>query len=176
MGTEGARSVIVNSRGRELKEIGIDPPREGRRLQLTIDADLQKAAEEGFRHFGEVQSGKAFNGAAIVLDPRTGEVLTFAPNGAPLPRAAKRGHRVSGDPPRRNQLQKNQASCPTLAKKVIATRRPVCFKVPPEENSRHGGEAGGDEGPARVSKRQHPLKSKRLVTQMALKKVSQLRW
>jgi penicillin-binding protein 2 len=77
MGTEGARSVIVNSRGRELEEVGTDPPLEGRRLQLTIDADLQKAAEEGFRHFGEVQAGAPFNGAALVLDPRTGEVLTF---------------------------------------------------------------------------------------------------
>ena len=77
MGTEGARAVIVNSVGRELKEVRTDPPVEGRRLQLTIDKDLQKAAEDGFRHFGEVQSGGPYNGAAVVLDPRSGEVLTF---------------------------------------------------------------------------------------------------
>ena len=46
-------------------------PVEGRRVQLTIDADLQRAAEDGFRHAG-------FNGAALILDPRNGEVLTYA--------------------------------------------------------------------------------------------------
>jgi penicillin-binding protein 2 len=77
MGTEGARSVIVNSVGRELDVVGTHPPVEGRRLQLTIDEDLQKAAEEGFRHFGEVQSGGPYNGAAVILDPRSGEVLSL---------------------------------------------------------------------------------------------------
>ncbi len=46
-------------------------PIEGRRVQLTIDYDLQKAAEDGFRHAG-------FNGAALIMDPRTGEVLVHA--------------------------------------------------------------------------------------------------
>src|SRR4029450_1313018 len=35
-----------------------------------IDYDLQRAAEEGFRELG-------FAGAAVVMDPRNGEVLTF---------------------------------------------------------------------------------------------------
>jgi penicillin-binding protein 2 len=77
MGAEGNKAVIVNSVGREIEVVGEEAPVEGRRLQLTIDADLQRAAEEGFQHFGEVQSGGAYNGAAIVLDPRNGEVLTF---------------------------------------------------------------------------------------------------
>ncbi len=46
------------------------PPVEGRRVQLTIDADVQRATEEGFAHFG-------YNGAAVILDPRSGEVLSF---------------------------------------------------------------------------------------------------
>jgi penicillin-binding protein 2 len=72
MGEDGARNVVVNSVGREIREIG-DPQRpvEGRRVQLTIDYDLQKAAEDGFRHAG-------FNGAALIMDPRTGEVLVHA--------------------------------------------------------------------------------------------------
>ncbi len=77
MGTEGTRAVVVNSVGREINEMGNQPPTEGKRLQLTIDADLQKAAEDGFRHFGEVQSGGPYNGAAVVLDPRSGEVLAL---------------------------------------------------------------------------------------------------
>jgi penicillin-binding protein 2 len=70
MGRDGARVVVVNSLGREIRTLEEVPPVEGRRLQLTIDADMQRAAEDGFRHAG-------FNGAALVLDPRNGEVLTY---------------------------------------------------------------------------------------------------
>jgi penicillin-binding protein 2 len=69
MGQDGAKVVVVNSTGREMRTLEEKPPTEGRRVQLTIDADLQRAAEEGFRRAG-------FNGAALILDPRNGEVLT----------------------------------------------------------------------------------------------------
>ena len=72
MGTEGNKTVIVNSIGREIanvREQSKDPV-EGRTVQLTIDADVQKAIEDGFAASG-------FNGAAVVLDPRNGEVLGF---------------------------------------------------------------------------------------------------
>jgi penicillin-binding protein 2 len=68
MGDDGAKRVVVNSMGREIDTIEQIEPTEGRRVQLTIDYDLQKAAEDGFRHAG-------FNGAALIMDPRTGEVL-----------------------------------------------------------------------------------------------------
>ena len=71
MGEDGAKSVVVNSMGREIRELDKILPTEGRRVQLTIDYDLQKAAEDGFRHAG-------FNGAALIMDPRTGEVLVHA--------------------------------------------------------------------------------------------------
>ena len=45
-------------------------PTEGKRLQLTIDSDVQKAVEDGFKASG-------FNGAAVMLDPHNGEVLAF---------------------------------------------------------------------------------------------------
>ena len=71
MGIDGNKTVIVNSVGREIGlPLGEEPPREGKRLQLTIDADVQKAAEDAFDASG-------FNGAAVVLDPRNGEVLAF---------------------------------------------------------------------------------------------------
>ncbi len=69
-GTDGAKRVVVNSTGREIRTLDEIPPVEGRRVQLTIDYDLQKAAEDGFRHAG-------FNGAALIMDPRNGEVLTY---------------------------------------------------------------------------------------------------
>ena len=78
MGTDGAREVIVNSLGREIgKPLREEPPKEGTRVQLTIDADLQKAAEDGFQHFGELYAGEGYNGAAIVLQPNSGEVLSL---------------------------------------------------------------------------------------------------
>jgi penicillin-binding protein 2 len=70
MGTDGDRLVVVNSRGREMSISQETPPEEGQRVQLTIDADVQRATEEGFRHYG-------YNGAAVMLDPRNGEVLAF---------------------------------------------------------------------------------------------------
>jgi penicillin-binding protein 2 len=72
MGEDGAKVVVVNSMGREIDEVEEEsfPANEGRRVQLTIDIDLQRAAEEGFKAGG-------FNGAAVVMDPRTGEMLAF---------------------------------------------------------------------------------------------------
>lgn len=70
MGENGARRVKVNSMGREIDTLEEIPANAGRRVQLTIDMDLQRAAEEGFKAGG-------FNGAAVVMDPRTGEVLAF---------------------------------------------------------------------------------------------------
>jgi penicillin-binding protein 2 len=71
MGEDGARRVVVNSVGREIRILEEDEPTEGKRLQLTIDYDLQKAVEDGFKVAG-------FNGAAVVLDPRDGAVLAFS--------------------------------------------------------------------------------------------------
>jgi penicillin-binding protein 2 len=71
MGEDGARRVVVNSVGREIKTLEEEEPIEGKRLQLTIDLDVQKAVEDGFK-------ATPFNGAAVVLDPRDGAVLAFA--------------------------------------------------------------------------------------------------
>jgi penicillin-binding protein 2 len=62
---------VVNSVGREIRTLDKQDPIEGKRLQLTLDLDLQKAVEDGFRVAG-------FNGASVVLDPQNGEVLAFA--------------------------------------------------------------------------------------------------
>ena len=70
MGSDGARRVVVNSIGREIETIGEAPPEEGRQLQLTIDFDLQKAAEDAFNLEG-------FAGAAVVLDPNSGDVMAL---------------------------------------------------------------------------------------------------
>ncbi len=69
-GTDGIRTVAVNSRGREIEKLGEQDPVDGDRLQLTVDLDLQKAMEDAFRYSG-------YSGAGAVLDPRTGEILAL---------------------------------------------------------------------------------------------------
>jgi penicillin-binding protein 2 len=71
MGVDGARRVVVNSLGREIRTIEEVPPTGGRRVQLTIDADVQRATEEAFKAMG-------YAGAAVVLDPNTGEILSYS--------------------------------------------------------------------------------------------------
>ncbi len=70
MGQDGARLVVVNSVGRELETLDETPANEGSRLMLTIDSDLQRAAEEAFE-----QSG--FWGSFVMLDPHSGELLSM---------------------------------------------------------------------------------------------------
>jgi penicillin-binding protein 2 len=84
MGRDGARYVIVNSVGREVTSGPVVDPVPGRRVQLTIDIDLQAAAEEAFAESG-------FNGAAVFLDPKTGEVLAMASRPAYDPNAFSGG-------------------------------------------------------------------------------------
>jgi penicillin-binding protein 2 len=76
-GTDGSRDVIVNSHGKELGHLGQTLAIPGQDLKLTIDLDIQMAAEKAME-------GK--NGALVAMDPHTGEILamvsrpTFDPN------------------------------------------------------------------------------------------------
>src|SRR3954469_18616168 len=71
MGVDGAKTVVVNSVGREIgKPLEEKMPTTGHSMQLTIDSDIQKSIEDAFAASG-------FNGASVVLDPRNGEVLGF---------------------------------------------------------------------------------------------------
>src|SRR6202790_2161444 len=77
MGKNGSRRAVVNSRGREVGRLDETPAEAGRQLKLTVDLDLQIAAEQAL---GEK------NGAIVAMDPRNGEILamvsrpTFNPN------------------------------------------------------------------------------------------------
>ena len=55
MGEDGAKRVVVNSLGREIRTLEEEPPTEGKRLQLTIDYDVQKAVEDGFKASARLQ-------------------------------------------------------------------------------------------------------------------------
>lgn len=67
-GQDGSRDVIVDSHGREVGYLGTQHAIPGQDLKLTIDIDLQRAAE--------LALGTA-NGAVVAMDPRNGEILAM---------------------------------------------------------------------------------------------------
>lgn len=67
-GVDGSQDVIVDSHGREVGKLGTEPAQPGKSLRLTIDLDVQRAAENAL---GDR------NGAVIAIDPHTGEVLAL---------------------------------------------------------------------------------------------------
>ncbi len=68
MGQNGSKQVVVNSHGKEMGELAEKPAEPGKPLKLTVDIDLQIAAEEAIE-------GK--NGAIVAMDPHTGEILAM---------------------------------------------------------------------------------------------------
>jgi penicillin-binding protein 2 len=84
-GTPGLSEVRVDALGRVTSERQFSrPPEAGYTVKLTIDADLQKAAENalayGVRLAHEDGEWAANGGAIIAMDPNTGEILALASN------------------------------------------------------------------------------------------------
>src|SRR5581483_9415336 len=77
MGKNGSRRVMVNSHGKEVGRLDETIATPGQPLKLTIDVDMQIAAEQALEDR---------NGAIVAMDPKTGEILamvsrpTFDPN------------------------------------------------------------------------------------------------
>lgn len=65
----GFRQVESNALGRSLRELSRTDPEPGQSLYLTIDADLQKVAEEAI---GDRR------GVVVALEPSTGDILVLA--------------------------------------------------------------------------------------------------
>lgn len=94
-GIAGKRMIQVNAAGRKVKDLGIEEPRPGTDLVLTIDLDVQQAAEEALG---------SRDGAVVAMDPNTGEILAMAshpnydPNLFPRGIAPKDWVRLMNDP------------------------------------------------------------------------------
>lgn len=69
VGVDGWKMEIVDSQGRTRSEMSRSEPTPGRDVQLTLDFDLQRKASQ-------LLEGR--EGAIIVLNPQTGEVLALA--------------------------------------------------------------------------------------------------
>ena len=67
-GVAGKRMIQVNAGGRKVKDLGIEEPKPGTDIYLTLDLDVQKAAEDAL-------GDRA--GAVVAMDPNTGEILAL---------------------------------------------------------------------------------------------------
>lgn len=68
-GVWGDRLIEINAKNQELRLIGETPPKPGEAVQLTIDMEMQKAAETALGNR---------RGAVVALDVKTGGVLVLA--------------------------------------------------------------------------------------------------
>jgi penicillin-binding protein 2 len=116
MGKNGSRQVLVNSRGKEVGTLSDVPAVPGKQLKLTIDLDLQIAAEQALE-------GRP--GAIVAMDPRTGEILAMVSRPAFDPNAF--AVRITRD--EWNQLV-NDPGKPLLNKAIQAQLAPgSVFKI-----------------------------------------------
>lgn len=67
-GEIGHERVEQNARGRDIRVLAREPGRPGQDLHLSIDAELQQATVDAF---------EGQHGAAVVMDPRNGEILAM---------------------------------------------------------------------------------------------------
>lgn len=87
-GLDGLRQVEVDAQGRPVRVLREKPPVQGNSLVLTLDAGLQRVAEEALaRRMEEIRrlrtqfcprGCEADWGALVALDPRNGQVLAMA--------------------------------------------------------------------------------------------------
>src|SRR5215469_6205507 len=121
MGKNGSRQELVNSHGQVVgKPLDEKPAEPGKPLKLTVDVDLQIAAEEAL---GER------NGAIVAMDPRNGEILamvsrpTFKPSDFAVRISSKDWNSLVNDPdkPLLNKAIQAQLAPGSVFKIIMAT-------------------------------------------------------
>jgi penicillin-binding protein 2 len=120
MGKNGFRRAVVNSKGREVGRLDETPAEPGKQLKLTLDLDLQIAAEQAIE-------GK--NGAIVAMDPHTGEILamvsrpTFDPNDFAVKVSRDEWNKLVNDPdkPLLNKAIQAQLAPGSTFKIIMAT-------------------------------------------------------
>jgi len=68
MGENGGRQIEVNARGQKIRVLGQVEPNPGNNVYLTLDLELQKAAEVAMADK---------RGAVVALDPQNGDILAM---------------------------------------------------------------------------------------------------
>lgn len=75
-GIKGLKHVEVDAFEREVNVLAVDPPQPGHNLILTLDLDLQQAAEDALRE--GMRRVKSTAGVVIAMNPQNGQILTMA--------------------------------------------------------------------------------------------------
>ena len=121
-GKDGGIVMEVDARGRLKGVLERIPWQPGSNVHLTLDATVQKAADDGLR------ASLTGRGAAVALDPRTGDILALssAPDFDP-------NDFLSSDP---ELVQRTAQALPQLNRAIAAT-------YPPGRPSRSSSEPRG---------------------------------
>src|ERR1700677_2428064 len=120
MGKNGSRRALVNSHGREVGRLDETPAEPGKQLKLTVDLDLQIAAEQAL---------EGRNGAVVAMNPRNGEILamvsrpTFDPNDFAVKISRDEWNKLVDDPdhPLLNKAIQAQLAPGSVFKIIMAT-------------------------------------------------------
>ncbi len=75
-GVDGGEVVEVDAKGDYVRTLGKTDPIPGQNLYLSLDIDLQKVTFNNLKN--GIQTAKVCCGAAIVQDPRNGQILALA--------------------------------------------------------------------------------------------------
>ncbi len=101
-GRAGAEAVLVNNLGYRQSENILSPSEPGHNVVLTMDLDLQRAAEESLL----AHRGADARAAIVVLDVRTGDVLAMVSSPAINPDYLSNAPAYLSDPKLRPQINR----------------------------------------------------------------------
>jgi len=101
-GRAGGESVLVNNYGYRQSESIWSQPEPGNNVVLTIDLDIQRAAEESLA----AHQGADARGAVVVMDVRTGDVLAMASSPALNPDYLSNEPKYLSDPKLRPEINR----------------------------------------------------------------------
>lgn len=78
-GEDGFSRVVVDAFGTrdEERKVSVTEPKQGQRLRLTIDSELQKTGEQALQRALEASEYETRAGAFVAMDPRNGEILAM---------------------------------------------------------------------------------------------------
>jgi penicillin-binding protein 2 len=101
-GRAGAEAVLVNNLGYRQSENILSPSEPGHNVVLTLDMDIEEAAESSI----ERRQGTNARAAAVVMDVRTGDVLAMVSSPAINPDYAANDPQYLDDPQLRPQINR----------------------------------------------------------------------
>ena len=129
-GTQGYKTILIDRRGRvvdNLREVRV--PVDGKDVHLTIDKRLQHIAFQSLKK--TINDSEAISGSAILIDSKTGEILTMVnyPSFNPNERMRKRSpfvkNRVITDAFEPGSTLKPISIAAALEKKVVSVNTKI---------------------------------------------------